>query len=205
MSILRRSLVAITLLCGLAGHASADDVVYHYNGALFDHFEGDFACTNGIGECQLTGTLILSGFLPPDLDGVNFDKMGVSFVDGFFSDGPTTTRMSLLNNAELYDISTDAQGNLTGWNIFIENRSLGGGFYSTENGDRDVCNLTCADGLDIASTTQRGTWTVTPEPLSIILFGTCLGMIAIGERRRWSLRPPRRPAHSIRPAAKINR
>lgn len=90
--------------------------IYSYVGNPFTHFHGADACPN---ECRMTGFFAISGRPPINLSGTDqqfqFDVTPIAYS---FSDG-SITATNLNGNADFFDVSTDAAGNITYFNIRI--------------------------------------------------------------------------------------
>ena len=111
------SAAAFAMAFALAASASAAPVVYTYTGANFVNAHDPFTTAENV-----TGTVTFDAPL-----GNNLSLTSVA-VDSFsFTSGPetlTNLTANLSSSFTFFQISTDASGNITGWNIQV---ALGGG------------------------------------------------------------------------------
>lgn len=189
-------LVSALLFCCLcavvlAPSASAD-TTYTYTGNPFTDFQGAAACTAGVGECRISASFTVASPLPDNLSDSLVTPLSFSITDGVH----TFTELNQLNNIAVY---TNSGGQIYGW-YFAATGSIG-----PSPNDVEVLltcgTLPCSPGLDFAdfalanpsgfadNGNDPGTWTMsttpTPEPSSLMLFGTGLLGLPMGLRRKW--------------------
>jgi hypothetical protein len=99
----------------LAAPASAD-TVYTYTGNPFTGFQGNDACTAGVGECQLSLSFTLTSPLP-----ANFGSDGFGFIAQVtplsfsMTDGVHT--LTQFNSAPFLLVGTGPSGQIDAWSL----------------------------------------------------------------------------------------
>jgi len=124
---------------------------------------------------------------------ITADITGFSFTDGLQTFNNTTS----IPTTETFDVSTDASGNITAWNVFLQNPSGVSQDYTvaTQNGltiTRDFGNQPFGAGESQGSIlSDPGTWQMSsgggstvPEPGNVSLIGAGLVAIAVVLRKR---------------------
>jgi hypothetical protein len=190
------SLCLLLSVFGFAPSARADGfTTYTYIGQPFTDFFGGDSCSNGVGECSLSGSLNYASPLPPNAriwsignspggqNPVFVPLLSFSFTDGVHTlngTGPFFGPNGF--PAELF-LETGPDGQIVEWGTnFITNFSI----FSIDSSS--FVNESFDDasfGPDEAfNSNAPGTWTATPEPSSLLLLGTgLLGAVVL--RRKW--------------------
>jgi hypothetical protein len=173
---------ALAVTLGLAAPASrADsDTTYTYTGNPFTTFDGSYACEP---VCSITGSFTLAQALPANLDAAG-TYLPISYS---FTDGLTTITQ---NNSDLgtdFDyFQTNSSGGITGWDIFVEKDNIL--LATTTLGTPFDVTLDANSLNDAFNLGDQGTWKTSsatvPEPSSMLLLTSGLGIIAIGLRKR---------------------
>jgi hypothetical protein len=169
-------LVALALLF-FAGISQAD-TTYDYTGTQFT------SCISVTGPCNLTGEVTLSG---PLVANSLQQPIPVSF--SFTSVGVTNTQEN--STTSFFQFQTDGSDNIVGWRA-VANSPLGNiASFNVSNivgGGGDAASLTPGiDGIAaFGSTPALGAWTMadstptaTPEPSSVLLLASGLGLLAL--------------------------
>jgi hypothetical protein len=173
-------LMALVTLLGLSP-ASAD-TIYTYTGNDFTFASSPYTTTD-----MVTGTIDLSTAL-----GDNFGPATITPVSFTFSDGVQTisNTTSSLVSAKFLSFSTDALGNIIGWDIDLQTTA---GTLLTFNVPGATADGGCEpEGCSVLSTTtaasnvgDAGVWATTPLPAALPLFATGLGALGLlGWRRK---------------------
>ena len=174
-------LLGLVLTTGLAASASAD-TVYSYTGNRFNEFANGYTCP---AVCNVSGSFTLAS---PLADNLNLQT--ISPVDFSFSDGSNVWNPSSTFSA--FKISTDGSGDITGWELFYISFGAANPTLLSENCPgctiADISLLLSPNGPFAAVYGDPGTWTATPEPSTLLLFGTgLLGLVSAQRRFRFKL------------------
>ena len=158
--------------------AARADTVYDYTGASFAFVSGAYTNSDAV-----TGSVTLAAPLAANLNDVAVMPVSFSFSDGLQT---LTSANTSAGSDVLYDVSTDASGEITQCTVFASSALDGNDFIHLENtalaGSYDQVSDD-AGGFAFSETagafTQQGTPTsVTPEPSCFVLLGT--GLIGVG-------------------------
>jgi hypothetical protein len=190
-------LFGVGLICslfafGVVPSARADGITtYTYTGQPFAaSFTGGVdSCTNGVGECNLSGTLTLSSPLPPNLPPFTpVTPLSFSFTDGVHT----------LTSDGTFRLGTGSDGQIVAWQFFMGSCQPGSTELSSifqQNSAAADTTFTCGsipgEGTFIIGGAQTfvqpsGTWSSTsvPEPSTLLLFGPgFLGIIGSWRKR----------------------
>jgi PEP-CTERM motif len=198
------SLVVICSLLAFGFTPSARaDTTYTYTGQPFTNFSGADSCTNGVGECFLSGTITFASPFPSNsvfsIFG-DFDEpvaLPPNLLSFSISDGVQSFSIAShhSNGAEfgIY-LDTGPNGQIENWVFFIAGNpeaglgTAGPGLVLGPTGLIGPTDLTTSDNGGVSSNFGTpGTWTTsTPEPNSLLIFGTgFLGLLGIRKYRSW--------------------
>ncbi len=176
---------------GSAPSALADSATYTYSGQPFApaFTSGVDSCTSGVGECSLSGSLTLASPLPPNLlHYTTVAPLSFSFTDG----------VHILDNTDstgFFRFETGPEGQIVAWQFFIGSCQPGSTELSSiyqrnaaADNNTETCGSVPGEGTFIIGGAQTfvqpsGTWTITPEPTSLLLLGTGL-LAGIGWHRK---------------------
>lgn len=189
---------AITLLALFLIFISAPIVRADGTQSTFDYTGTPFTKDIGsaAGTTELTGSLTINGILPANAVLMPVTPTDFSFFDGFFNWRPQE------NSGATFEFSTDANGNIVGWNIRLDSLIFLNPdvpaflFELISSWDQGV-------GQDSAQATRlssfgpeyldtsfiAGTWTstetaATPEPPTYLLFLSGIGLILFVSMKR---------------------
>jgi len=202
----RLSVFGIVLICSLVAFGFAPsaraDAIYTYTGQPFNIFSGGDSCTNGVGECSISGTITFASPLLPNMPLTSVAPLSFSFTDGVNTLNNTTSPESS------FSLQTGSDGQIVAWDIAVGSLDFTGlptVFLGTEFGTFGSFELDLtqtgvsepgnfiATGVANALDTQ-GTWTATPEPSSLILLGMgFLGMAGAWRLKKLRQNPGARP------------
>jgi hypothetical protein len=190
-------IVAGLVLLGLVPARTARaDVTYTYTGNDLDSYAGVPPCT----DCSIDGSITLSSPLPanqslsevPADDVVAFDFY-ISPAD-CMSGGPSTAcpNWSNSNGAYVYEIyfGTNSSGQITTWDVEFYSPSQTYPGVWTNSGGLGGPIDDYFTGVTASYNNNPGTW-VTPEPSSLLLFGTGIALIGMAMLVRRRMRVAR--------------
>jgi hypothetical protein len=170
------------------------DVSYDYTGNLLtpSPFNTNPVCSNP--ECNIEGEFTLANALNANLNMATIAPPSFSFQFGLGTVAHVELDQSntscSMGCAQIFEISTDATGAISQWQIILADKLNGDHFLISSSGD-SVSELS---GELSWSNTTPGTWTSTvPEPSALILLATmcCAGLLA--RRRRSRFTTPQTP------------
>jgi hypothetical protein len=175
------------------------DTTYTYTGMPFTEFNvgvpqpGTDSCTNGVGECQLSGFFTVASPVPFNNGFPVFDLTPLSFS---FTDGVNTITQSTAN-AFNFSIAVGPSGSIQEWDIIMsagQQSGFGGGnlFLSIGHFFGEGFDIDSTDTTNVGGATSHvaGTWITsspeaTPEPSTLFLLGTgLLGLAEVIRRNR---------------------
>jgi hypothetical protein len=165
-------LLVAALFC-LSGFAAKAAVTYDYTGLDFTRVIGAYTTSDSV-----TGSFTLASPL-----GDNLSLSVITPVSFSFSDGVNTIT-SANASISLFEVNTDASGNMIYWNITL---SLNGADISTADGLGDLAGFGGSSGGNHASGTMTLAATPVPEPGSWPLLLTGAGLLValrFGARRQ---------------------
>jgi hypothetical protein len=187
-------LVCSLLAFGFAPSARADGITtYTYTGQPFTNFFGVDSCTNGVGQCSLSGSVTLASALQPNSFFFTGAPLSFSFTDGVSTINNNT--ISEDNPTFIYiQLVTEADDQIVGWLLQVGTDHVG---YSSVGPDDPHQTNPLADITDTpfggaSNLGTPGTWTSSPEPSSLILFGT--GFLGMTGAWRWKKLRQARPS-----------
>lgn len=167
---------AVTVLLFAGSGIAAADVMYNFVGAPFNTFTN----TTCPPTCELTGSFTVATALPPNLvvDQGSFTPISFSFTDGL------STVTNLTATISGFSVGTDASGKIVTWDIFADDA------FSQMFAFSDPPNLT-QEGNNAQTYqayffghTSGGSWTVVPEPSTLLMLGSSVFGLAGGLRRK---------------------
>ncbi|HET9783465.1 MAG TPA: hypothetical protein VFP94_00775 [Terriglobales bacterium] len=194
----------------MAPLAQASPITYYYTGANYNLYSNypstanaPYSCLAGQ-PCYLDITMTLASALAPDLNVYNITPTSFQFTDGDPSDTVTDATANLIAN---FFFSTDAEGNITQWDVFAQTNN--GAIVTMQlltlnfpgAGDQldDTVFLPCESCNVIQYFAySNGAWSTTPpvttpEPATWLLSSTgvlaLLGMALVSDRRRRAQQP----------------
>ena len=193
------------VLCGLVlavlPSISLADTIYTYQGNPFTGV-GYTICCGGSGLPFTTDDFVSGSFTVSTPLGASRHLSSVKPLAFSFSDGVDTLTSNDSFFNFIFDVGTDASGAIANWNIVMESTKIPPpGYYGivTINAALNGVNLPTDSGLaptapvpgvyDVYGINggDPGTWTVsetTPEPGSIVLFGSGVVGLAVMIKRR---------------------
>ena len=150
-------------------HTALADTTYYYAGTSFDFAEGPYTAQN-----RVTGYFTFSDPLPPNesvATGYGIIPASFSFTDGF-----QTINNADATYASFAPVSTNAEGDIVSYSIDVE--STAGLIFATNT--ESISNAYSIGDVEsgFGESDTPGTLTlgspasVTPEPSSLLLFGT---------------------------------
>jgi hypothetical protein len=181
---MRRNLLLISFALLMLPLSAFADTVYTYTGNTYTFNNGDIYNPSG----HISGSFDLASPLGANETWEVVNPLSFTFTDGTF----TLTKATVFPEfAESFEIETDASGNITAWNIALEDIPFH--YIFTENIGPYVSDYAVdpfAPAYAYAGNMQdAGTWTSSapspvPEPSTILLFGTgILGTLGVLRKR----------------------
>jgi hypothetical protein len=187
MRSVRTSLIlGVLLALFFVAPSSKADTTYTYTGNAFNDFGGGATCPS---ECNLTISFVVKTAIGPDADEVGAVPLSFDISNGI----TTITQANAMSSSFGY-FSTDASGNIIGWNIngitslFKMYSSTGpAGCAGCIVVDASYVNSNVVDIFALINN-DPGKWkfaTTVPEPSTIFMLGLgFLGLLAFGARKQ---------------------
>jgi hypothetical protein len=196
--------VGIVLLYPLFAFSSAPaakaDTIYTYTGQPFTNFSGLASCTNGVGACALSGTIDLASPVPANSQVVvsscveanpgdcsghppNVGLLSWSFTVGQHDTIDNNTLNSYSPADIFLELDSGANGQIVGWYLLVSDDHQG---FMSDGPNQPLPGDTFDSINEGAFTAVPGTWTVTPEPSTLILLA--IGFLSMAGARRWKAR-----------------
>jgi hypothetical protein len=169
------SIAAAVALSALGAASASADVVYSYTGNDFQFVTSPYTTND-----SLTGSVTLSTAL-----GDNLSLASATPTSYTFSDGVSTITNTNQTNTPLFSFSTDSAGNITDWQIIVQDSNNVIETVLT-GGPEDFGETLVGLGINHG---PPGTWTTpvsqTPLPAALPLFAAGLGALGLlGWRRK---------------------
>lgn len=174
------ALITTAIIAGLATMPARADVIYTYTGNDFTNTFSPYNTNDSI-----TGYFTVSQPLGDNLSEESISPLAFSFTDTV----DTVTNSDSYSQEILY-ISTNAEGDISGWEISL---ILSGSNVRIQTSDaygESLDSVADSSGAYGSISSDPGTWAVsTPEPSAALLLGTALLGLMCVYRRRKNLHP----------------
>jgi len=144
--------------------ALADGATYTYQGPAFNpsEFSGSYGCTNGVGECAISGSFTVGAALGDNLSDAVITPTSFSFTDG------NSTWTNANNSFTDVEVWTDATGNITSW--YVEGDYNGpdpsgsGNIIDYNIGSCSIADLSTVSASSASGGCNAGDWSQTIDP-----------------------------------------